>query len=126
MSEPTETRPKILVIDDDAVARRIIDVRLRENGFRVAFAFDAVSAVSAVRSESPDLIVLDIGLPGGNGFVVMDRLSRIQTMAHIPIVVLSADETARDEAITAGAAAFVEKAADLHELVDAIRRHVRT
>jgi DNA-binding response OmpR family regulator len=113
---------KILVIEDDAVARRILDVRLRQSGFEIAFAFDAVTAVAMARSESPHLILLDLGLPGGDGFVVMERLSRIQTLAHIPVIVLTSRETAREQAMAAGADAFIEKTADLDELVETIRK----
>jgi len=107
--ERAELRRKILVIDDDAVARRVLEQRLRESGYSTVFAFDAVSVLRIARDESPDLILLDIGLPGGDGFVVMERLKRIQTLAHIPVIVFTAREQAREQALAAGAAAFFEK-----------------
>ncbi len=97
MVERAELRRKILVIDDDAVARRVLEQRLRESGYSTVFAFDAVSVLRIARDESPDLILLDIGLPGGDGFVVMERLKRIQTLAHIPVIVFTAREQARRE-----------------------------
>ena len=109
MVERAELRRKILVIDDDAVARRVLEQRLRESGYSTVFAFDAVSVLRIARDESPDLILLDIGLPGGDGFVVMERLKRIQTLAHIPVIVFTAREQAREQALAAGAAAFFEK-----------------
>jgi two-component system, OmpR family, KDP operon response regulator KdpE len=111
---------KVLLIEDDAVARRIIERSLRDAGYDVAFAFDAISAVARVREESPDLIVLDLGLPGGGGVIVLQRLKGIEAMSKIPVVVLSAKETARDEALAAGADAFVAKSSNLDELIAAV------
>jgi len=121
VADQPETRGKILLVDDDRVTRSVLDRRLRQAGYAVAFAFDAVSAVAVARSESPDLIVLDLGLPGGDGFVVIERLSRIQTLAHIPVVVLTSREAAREQAIAAGATAFVEKSGNLDEVMETIR-----
>jgi DNA-binding response OmpR family regulator len=111
---------KVLLVEDDAVARKIIERSLREAGYEVAFAFDAVSAVARVRAESPDLIVLDLGLPGGGGATVLQRLKGIEAMSNIPVVVLSAKESARDEALAAGADTFVEKSSNLDELLAAL------
>jgi len=63
---------KILIVDDDKDVLRGMNVRLKANGYDVVFAADGISAISAVRKEDPDVIILDIGLPGGDGFVVME------------------------------------------------------
>src|SRR5207244_9565098 len=63
-------RQKILVIEDDPVARADLEARLAANGYTVARAADAASALTVVNRERPDLILLDLGLPAGDGFLV--------------------------------------------------------
>ena len=117
MATPPGSRGKLLVVDDDPLARRLLDSRLRERGFDVVFADDARSAVDRARAETPDLIVLDLGLPGGNGILVMDQLQRLESLDRVPVVVLTANEQARFTALAAGAAAFVEKADGIDRLL---------
>ena len=72
-------KPKILIVDDDPDLRRGLNLRLRANHFETAYATDGFSAIAMAQKERPDLIILDIGLPAGDGFVVLDRL---QQSAH--------------------------------------------
>ena len=83
-------KSKILVVDDDQDLAMGLRVRLRANNFATVFATDAVSAISQAKNETPNLILLDLGLPGGDGFLVMERLNNIESLASIPIIVLSA------------------------------------
>jgi CheY-like chemotaxis protein len=64
----------VLLIDDDKVFLPTIGVRLKSMGYTVHAAKDAVNAISAVRKNNPDVIVLDVTLPAGDGFMVADRL----------------------------------------------------
>ena len=117
---------KVLIVEDDADLRRALNIRLRASGFDVAFAEDAVGAISQARSESPGVILLDVGLPAGDGFVVMDRLQNLPQLATIPVVVLTAREprTTRPRAFEHGAVAFLEKPVDNDELVQALESAV--
>lgn len=114
---------KILVIDDDADIRRLLKIRLEHEGYDTAFAWDAVTALTIARKEEPGLIILDLGLPGGDGYVVMERLQTLAPFAMIPIVVLSAQPVEPNAArsLAAGAHAFVEKPFELETLLAAVR-----
>jgi two-component system, OmpR family, KDP operon response regulator KdpE len=116
-------RPKILVVDDDPDLVRALRLRLRANNYEVTTATDGYSAVAAAQKERPALIILDLGLPVGDGFIVLDRLQAIDSLSSIPIIVLSArDPQANEErALKAGAAAFFQKPADNDELMNVIR-----
>jgi two-component system KDP operon response regulator KdpE len=75
---------KILVVDDDPDLLRALRLRLRANNYDVATATDGYSAIASAQKERPALIVLDLGLPVGDGFVVLDRLRNSDTLSSIP------------------------------------------
>jgi DNA-binding response OmpR family regulator len=120
--------PKILIVDDDQDTRQLLKIRLASQGYETAFAADAVTAIAAAREERPDLILLDMGLPGGDGVVVMERLKIFPALAHIPVVVVSAREPSSTEtrATDAGAQAYIQKPIDNEELLAAIRAALGT
>lgn len=115
---------KILIIEDDADLRRGLNVRLRAANYETAFAQDAVMALSIAKKEKPDVILLDLGLPGGDGFLVMDRMKQIASLANTPVIVVSARDPKTNEkrALDAGAEAFFQKPVDNKELMGAIQR----
>ena len=117
-------RNKILIIEDDADLRRGLNVRLRASEYETAFASDAVMALSVAKKEAPDLVLLDLGLPGGGGFVVLDRMKNIASLACTPVIVVSASDPKTNEkrALDAGAEAFFQKPVDNQELMRAIQR----
>ena len=116
-------RPKILVVDDDPDLVRALRLRLRANNYEVTTASDGYSAIAAAQKDRPALIILDLGLPVGDGFVVLDRLQNIDALAGVPVIVLSARDPQANEqrALRAGAAAFFQKPADNEELMNVIR-----
>lgn len=116
-------RPKILLVDDDPDLVRAMRLRLRANNYEVTTASDGYSAIAAAQKDRPALIILDLGLPVGDGFVVLHRLQNIDSLAGVPVIVLSArDPQANEErALKAGAAAFFQKPADNDELMNVIR-----
>lgn len=115
---------KILIIEDDEDMRRGLNIRLRASEYDTAFASDAVMALSIVKKEAPDLILLDLGLPGGDGFVVLDRMRNIGLLASTPVIVVSARDPKTNEkrALDAGAEAFFHKPFDNEQLMIAIQR----
>jgi len=121
-------RPKILVIEDDAVARADLEARLAANGYIVARAADAASALTVVNRERPDLILLDLGLPGGDGFLVLERLRKIAALAVIPVLVITgrSDAETRKRVEALGVAPLLAKPVETEVLLAAIRAGLET
>jgi two-component system, sensor histidine kinase len=111
------------VVDDDADIRRLLQTRLAAS-YDVVFASDAIGAVHEARTQQPDLVLLDLSLPGGNGVVVMQRLRSIASLESVPVIVISAHDGVEPErqALAAGARAFVPKPFDHSRLLDEIQR----
>ena len=118
---------KILVVDDDSDIRLGLKVRLSASGYATVFAADGVTAISTARQERPDLILLDLGLPAGDGFQVLERLKIDAELAQIPVIVLSARDAEGNErrAVKAGAAAYLQKPVDDEDLLEAIASALR-
>jgi DNA-binding response OmpR family regulator len=114
----------ILVVDDDPDMRQALQIRLRANGYDVHCAEDGVGAISEARKHTPDLIVLDLGLPAGDGFVVLDRLKTNLNLSSIPVIVLSGRDrrASQDRVLKAGARAFLQKPVQTNEFLAVIRQ----
>jgi two-component system, OmpR family, KDP operon response regulator KdpE len=115
---------KVLVIEDDVDISRLLGMQLRAGGYDAAYASDAVTAMTVARKERPDLILLDLGLPGGGGLLVLQRLRAIAELAATPVVVVTArtDRSSEEDARAAGAVEFIRKPVEGAELVAAIER----
>ena len=115
---------KILVVEDDDDVRLGYHVLLKGNHYNTFFAEDSVSAIREAQEHRPDLIILDLGLPGGDGFVVLERLRAITYLAVIPVVVVSGRDfyANKERALKAGAKAFVQKPWDDDKLLAIIGR----
>src|ERR1700730_18081678 len=115
---------KILIVDDDADVRHGMHLRLKANHYDTFFAADAASSMLEARKHEPDLVILDLGLPAGDGFLVMERLKTVPSLAMIPIIVVSARDVRanQERALKAGAKAFLQKPVDNAELLTVIRK----
>jgi DNA-binding response OmpR family regulator len=102
---------KVLVVEDDADVRLGYHVLLKANHYDAFFAADSLSAVSEARKHMPDLIILDLGLPAGDGFLVLEMLRGNVKLAAIPVVVVSGRDSHgnMERALKAGAQVFVQK-----------------
>jgi DNA-binding response OmpR family regulator len=118
------TEKKILIIDDDQDLLAGLSARLKGNGYRVICAADAISAIGVARKEAPDLVIIDLGLPAGDGFLVLDRMRGLPDLVGNPVIVLSARDPTdnKKRALDAGALAFFQKPPDNHEFLNAIRQ----
>src|SRR5256712_9432042 len=122
------SRQKVLVIEDDPVALADLQARLEANGYIVARAADAASAMTVVNRERPDLILLDLGLPAGDGFLVLERLRKIETLAAIPVLVVTgrSDPETRKRVPAMGIASLLVQTVRTEALLRAIRSALET
>ena len=111
--------PTILLVDDDPDIHLLLGTFLREAGFQISAAYDGASALTAAERTTPDLIVLDIGLPDGDGEATLVELRGRPALANVPVMVVSAcpkDEWAERVRLL-GANGYLEKSADPMKLV---------
>lgn len=113
---------KILIVDDDADFRMGLSLRLRASGYEAVIAVDGLDATQKTVQHNPDLVLLDLGLPAGDGFEVLKRIRNLPAVALTPVIVLSGRDPAQNEmkAINAGARAFYQKPVDTNMLMDSI------
>lgn len=119
---------RILVADDDRVLSLMLCGVLRQAGHQPMPAFDAMQAVMfAMRTPAPDLILLDIGMPGGTGVEALKKLQVSSKTAHIPVIVVSGstDPTMPDQVTALGAARFLAKPVDPELLLSTVLEVVR-
>jgi DNA-binding response OmpR family regulator len=114
---------KILIVDDDEYLLLGLAAKLKANGYAVVTAMDGVAAIASARREMPDLIILDLGLPAGDGFLVLERLRAMTDLLATPVIVLSAWDPINNKhrSLKAGAVAFFQKPPDNREFLSAIR-----
>jgi DNA-binding response OmpR family regulator len=113
---------KVLVVDDEQDVAQALKVRLKANGFHVVLASDSIQAYIMANKEKPDLIILDIMLPGGGGFVVAERLKQSQATHRIPIIFLTGVPGGEEKAYQLGASGYVMKPYHPDELLETIHR----
>jgi CheY-like chemotaxis protein len=113
---------KVLVIDDDGDLALITTLWVRAAGYQASMARDGAAGLVAAESYRPDIILLDIMMPGLDGFQVSRSLKNNPNLAHIPIIFLSAkvQEVARREAFAAGGKYFLSKPYEGKDLIAAI------
>ena len=116
----------VLIVDDNADTRLVLSARLKTNHYHTVFAADALQAMSVALRERPDAILLDLGLPGGNGLMVLERLKANTSLGGIPVIIVTAEDPLVAEArtIEAGAAAFLQKPVDQDKLMAAVQQAV--
>ncbi len=121
------TKTQILVADDDPVILRLIEINLSLEGFDVELAEGGEVAIEKAKAEQPDLILLDVMMPGVTGWEAAKRLKDDPETTDIPIVFLSArtQDEDRRRAEELGVAAYVTKPFDPGELIVTIREHAR-
>lgn len=116
------TRRKILIVEDDVDIVRGLDIRLKASGYDVVSAADGASAIRVAQKENPDLVILDLGLPGEDGYSFIERLNSLNPQT--PIIILTGRDASADKqrSLKAGAKAFLQKPMDNEELLATIQK----
>ncbi|MGB3809347.1 MAG: response regulator [Parvibaculum sp.] len=114
----------ILIVDDEPQIRRFLRTSLGAQGYRLSEAATAAEAQAMAAKDEPDLVILDLGLPDGDGFSVIETL---RAHSHVPIIVLSvrSDEQGKVRALDLGADDYVTKPFGMEELVARVRTALR-
>jgi len=115
---------KILIVDDEKDVLRTMGLHLKSSGYDVVFAGDGASAISVALAKKPDLILLDICLPGGDAFYVMQQITSNPQMAITPIIIITARDPSeyKERTLEAGAQAFFQKPVDVDKLLTVIQK----
>lgn len=117
-------RHTILVVEDFQDTREMIALELRRHGYEVVEAADGVSAVELAKSSRPDLVLMDLSLPGRDGLSAAYRMRELGALSRVPIVACTAHgaDLHRDVALAAGCDEFVSKPIDLALLKGVVAR----
>ena len=124
MSSVPERPPRVLVVDDEAVIRQLIVINLELEGFEVHQAVDGLDALVKARDLDPDVVTLDVMMPGLDGITTAHRLRADPATRRARIVLISARTRPADvqRGQDAGADAYVTKPFDPDEVVETVRR----
>jgi CheY-like chemotaxis protein len=119
-----ERPPRVLVVDDEAVIRQLIVINLELEGFEVHEAVDGLDALGKARELDPDVVTLDVMMPGLDGISTARRLRSDPLTSRARIVLISARTRPADleQGVDAGADEYVIKPFDPDDVVDAVRR----
>lgn len=113
---------KILVVEDDPATLRLVDYTLRHEGYQVLTASNGLEGIRKAHNEAPDLIILDVMLPGMDGFEICHSLRSEPDTAQLPILMFSAkaQEIDKDTGLKVGADDYLAKPADPSEIVSRV------
>lgn len=114
----------ILVVEDDRTMRELLRVHLTAAGYAVNGAANGAEAMSAVRGVTPDLIICDVYMPDMNGFDLIAALKPLPSLANTPVIFLTVDADAHEQAAKLGAAACLTKPIRLENLLATVKQHV--
>ena len=115
---------KILVIEDDPATLRLVDYSLKQEGYEIITASNGLEGIRKARGESPDLVILDVMLPGMDGFEICYRLRSEPTTAKLPILMFSAkaQEIDKDTGIKVGADDYLTKPSAPADIINRVEK----
>jgi DNA-binding response OmpR family regulator len=116
---------KILVVEDDAGILEVVKIVLEEEHYHVLTAMDVESALELLRSERPDLVLLDIWLAGESGTEVATYIKQDASLSAVPVILLSANREIEKIAKETGVDNFLPKPFDIEDLVAIVGKHIK-
>ncbi len=116
-------KKKILIIDDDPDFCAYLAALIRHHGYDVIQAGDGVSAMHSAVAEKPDLILLDLGIPAGNGYITLRRIREHPFLAGVPVFIISGKDPDENEgrSYDTGAEVYFEKPCNPEQLLSTIQ-----
>ncbi|HWI66230.1 MAG TPA: response regulator [Symbiobacteriaceae bacterium] len=119
--------PRVLVVEDDPQIARIVQIKLKNNGFEVFHAPDGAAGLSAIRELRPDLVLLDVMMPVMDGYQVLRTIRSEPDLAQIPVIMLTAKGQERDilAGFKDGATDYIVKPFSPAEVVARVQRALR-
>lgn len=126
-----QSKAKVLVVDDEPDAVEFVRAVLEEAGYEVISAADGIAGLEAARAQSPDLVILDVQMPGKDGFTVFAEMAKDEALGSVPVVMLTGvgarigigfSAEAMGEYYGAEPAAYVEKPVDPAALQEAVQK----
>lgn len=114
---------KILIADDDRRILQLLSMSLRKEGYEVVNAVDAYQAIQFAHEHRPDLCILDVNMPAGDGLSVQERLQKIAALCTTPVIYLTGDRSERVAATAKklGAVAVLHKPFETEQLLQTVR-----
>ena len=121
-------KPTVLIIDDGIDSWNLLSTALRTHDYYPVWAADGMQAISAARRHEPQAILLDLGLPGGDGFYVLERLKSNRLLSDIPVIVVTVrdPQEAEEKAQRLGAVGYVQKPVRVEELMTSLQQVLAT
>lgn len=112
----------VLVVDDDYLSRELLQAHLENVGYRVLLANSGEKALVVAAAEQPDIILMDVNMPGINGYETCITLKQTPATHHIPVLLMTAmdDDRSIADANKAGADGFVAKPLDIYAMLEKI------
>jgi CheY-like chemotaxis protein len=119
-------RGKILIVDDSRNIRKLLSVVLKNGKHVIIESGDGNDALEKARKEKPDLILLDVIIPGKDGIRVCREIKADRRTKDIPVIVITSDTSheTRQKAISSGAAAFITKPFEPKDIREAVKKHL--
>lgn len=120
----TEAQKTVIVVEDETDAAEMFAEMMRVSGFRVLKSYSSAPAISLIANERPDVVILDVMMPDVSGLEVLKFMRREPTLAHIPVIVVSAKSMPGDiqSGLEAGASVYLTKPIGFLDLKQAVER----
>lgn len=120
-----DNKVRVLLVEDDKLLSQLVSTKLKSSGYVPMIADDGLKALSLTEKFAPNVVILDLMLPGRDGYLILEDLKKIEKTKHIPVVVFSnrSDETDIDKAMKLGAQSYFVKAmTELDQVISEVEK----